>query len=320
MLKGAAMILVKPTRKAIARAVAALRADRLVAFPTETVYGLGARARSPRAVLRLYSAKGRPRFNPLIAHVASLAQARRLVRFDARAETLARSFWPGPLTLVLPRQAGAAVSRLAGAGLSTIGVRIPDHPVARTLLRLTGEPVVAPSANPSGRLSPTRAADVARTLGGRVSMVLDGGACRVGLESTVVDLSGPVARLLRPGGIAREAIEALIGPLAGAGATISAPGMLESHYAPRARLRLDAISAVAGEAYLGFGPLPRLPAGVPALTLSATRDQQEAARNLFAFLQTLDRPNVRLIAVAPIPAKGLGLAIRDRLARAAAPR
>ena len=320
MLKGAPMILVKPTRKAIARAVAALRSDRLVAFPTETVYGLGARARSPRAVLRLYSAKGRPRFNPLIAHVASLAQARRLVRFDARAETLARHFWPGPLTLVLPRQAGAAVSRLAGAGLSTIGVRIPDHPVARTLLRLTGEPVVAPSANPSGRLSPTRAADVARTLGGRVSMVLDGGSCRVGLESTVVDLSGPVARLLRPGGIAREAIEALIGPLAGAGATISAPGMLESHYAPRARLRLDAASAAAGEAYLGFGTLPRLPAGVPALTLSATRDPQEAARNLFAFLQTLDRPHIRLISVAPIPAKGLGLAIRDRLARAAAPR
>ncbi len=314
------MILVKPTRKAIARAAAALRADRLVAFPTETVYGLGARARSPRAILRLYSAKGRPRFNPLIAHVAGIAQARRLVRFDTRAETLARHFWPGPLTLVLPRQAGAAVSRLAGAGLSTIGVRVPDHPVAQMLLELAGEPVVAPSANPSGRLSPTRAADVARTLGGRVSMVLDGGACRVGLESTVVDLSTPVARLLRPGGIAREAIEALIGPLAGAGATINAPGMLASHYAPRARLRLDAASATAGEAYLGFGPLPRLPAGVPALTLSATRDAQEAARNLFAFLQTLDRPHVRLIAVAPIPAKGLGLAIRDRLARAAAPR
>ncbi|MBI3507308.1 MAG: threonylcarbamoyl-AMP synthase [Proteobacteria bacterium] len=314
------MIVVKPTRRAIGRAVAALRQDRLAAFPTETVYGLGARARSPRAILRLYSAKGRPRFNPLIAHVAELSQARRLVRFDARAELLARHFWPGPLTLVLPRQAGNAVSRLAGAGLATLAVRIPDHPVARALLRQFGEPVVAPSANPSGRLSPTRAADVARTLGGRVCLVLDGGPCRVGLESTVVDLSGPVARLLRPGGIAREAIEALIGPLAGAGNTISAPGMLESHYAPRARLRLDAPDATSGEAYLGFGPLPRLPADTPALTLSATRDLQEAARNLFAFLQTLDRPHVRLIAVAPIPATGLGLAIRDRLARAAAPR
>jgi L-threonylcarbamoyladenylate synthase len=216
------MTIAKPTHLAIRRAAAALLRDRLVAFPTETVYGLGARARSARAVLRLYAAKGRPRFNPLIAHVADLAQARRLVRFDARAEILARQFWPGPLTLVLPRQAGAAVSRLAGAGLATLGVRIPDHPVALALLRRIGEPVVAPSANPSGRLSPTRAGDVARTLGGRVACVLDGGACRVGLESTVVDLSGPVARMLRPGGIAREAIEALIGPLSGAGSTISA--------------------------------------------------------------------------------------------------
>jgi L-threonylcarbamoyladenylate synthase len=314
------MTIAKPTQLAIRRAAAALLRGRLVAFPTETVYGLGARARSARAVLRLYAAKGRPRFNPLIAHVAGLAQARRLVRFDARAEILARHFWPGPLTLVLPRQAGAAVSRLAGAGLGTLGVRIPDHPVALALLRRVGEPIVAPSANPSGRLSPTRAGDVARTLGGRVACVLDGGACRVGLESTVVDLSGPAARLLRPGGIAREAIEALIGPLAGAGAAINAPGMLASHYAPRARLRLDARTAAPGEAYLGYGPLPVLQAGVPALSLSATRDPQEAAHNLFSFLQTLDRAHVRTIAVAPIPSTGLGLAIRDRLARAAAPR
>lgn len=310
----------KPTHLAIRRAAAALLRDRLVAFPTETVYGLGARARSSRAVLRLYAAKGRPRFNPLIAHVADLSQARRLVRFDARAECLARHFWPGPLTLVLPRQAGASVSRLAGAGLSTLGVRIPDHPVALALLRRVGEPVVAPSANPSGRLSPTRASDVAQMLGSRVAVVLDGGACRVGLESTIVDLSTPRARLLRPGGIAREAIEALIGPLAGAGSEIRAPGMLGSHYAPRARLRLDARSAVDGEAYLGFGPLPELPESVPALTLSASRAPHEAARNLFAFLQTLDRPHIRTIAVAPVPSKGLGLAIRDRLARAAAPR
>jgi len=314
------MTIAKPTQLAIRRAAAALLRGRLVAFPTETVYGLGARARSARAVLRLYAAKGRPRFNPLIAHVAGLAQARRLVRFDARAEILARHFWPGPLTLVLPRQAGAAVSRLAGAGLATLGVRIPDHPVALALLRRVGEPVVAPSANPSGRLSPTRASDVARTLGGRVTCVLDGGACRIGLESTVVDLSGQAARLLRPGGIAREAIEALIGPLAGAGTAINAPGMLASHYAPRARLRLDARTAGPGEAYLGYGPLPVLPAGVPALSLSTSRDLHEAAHNLFRFLQTLDRAQVRTIAVAPIPSAGLGLAIRDRLARAAAPR
>lgn len=314
------MSVVKPTRRAIARAAALLRAGRLAAFPTETVYGLGALAGDPGAVLRLYAAKGRPRFNPLIAHVADIAAARKVVRFDARAEKLAAAFWPGPLTLVLPRQPGARVSRLAGAGLATQAVRIPDHPVALALLRAVGRPVVAPSANPSGRLSPTRAADVARGLGGRAGLVLDGGPCRVGLESTVVDLSGPQARLLRPGGIAPAAIETLIGRLAGAGRAIVAPGMLASHYAPRARLRLDATHAHPGEAFLGFGKLPALAPGTPALTLSATRDLDEAARNLFAYLQTLDRPHVRVIAVAPVPATGLGLAIRDRLARAAAPR
>jgi L-threonylcarbamoyladenylate synthase len=314
------MGVVKPTHRAVRRAASILRQGRLVAFPTETVYGLGARAASPLAVLRLYAAKGRPRFNPLIAHVADVAAARRIVRFDARAELLARHFWPGPLTIVLPRLPGARVARLATAGLPTLGVRIPDHPVAARLLRALGEPVVAPSANPSGRLSPTRASDVARTLGGRVSTVLDGGACRVGLESTIVDLSGPHAKLLRPGGIAREAIERLIGSLAGPGNAIVAPGMLASHYAPLARIRLDARDAGPGEAYLGFGPMPRLASDVPTLNLSPNGDPVEAARNLFAFLQTLDRPNVRTIAVAPIPASGLGLAIRDRLARAAAPR
>jgi L-threonylcarbamoyladenylate synthase len=252
--------------------------------------------------------------------VADVAAARRLVRFDERAEILARNFWPGPLTMVLPRLPGTAVSRLAGAGLPTLGVRVPDHPVARELLRQFGAPVVAPSANPSGRLSPTRAADVARTLGGRVSCVLDGGPCRVGLESTIVDLTAQPARLLRPGGIAAEAIEKLIGPLAGAGSTIVSPGMMASHYAPRARLRLAAYSAVRGEAYLGFGRMPTLPPDVPALNLSPSGDPGEAARNLFSFLQTLDRPHIHTIAVAPVPAAGLGAAILDRLARAAAPR
>jgi L-threonylcarbamoyladenylate synthase len=314
------MTIAKPTHRSLARAAALLARGRLVAFPTETVYGLGAAAGDARAVLRLYAAKGRPRFNPLIAHVANLAAARQLVRFDARAEKLARLFWPGPLTLVLPRLPGAAVCRIAGAGLDTLGIRIPDNPAAADLLRRFGRPVVAPSANRSGRLSPTDARAVRRSLGGRVDLVLDGGACRVGLESTIVDLSGARARLLRDGGIARAAIEAAIGPLAGAGSAIKAPGMLASHYAPRARIRLDAATAKPGEAYLGFGKLPKLPPGTPALTLSARRDPAEAAHNLFAFLQTLDRPQIATIAVAPIPAAGLGAAISDRLARAAAPR
>jgi len=314
------MGVLKPTRQAIRLSANALRRERLVAFPTETVYGLGALAESPRAVLRLYAAKGRPRFNPLIVHVAGAAAARRLVRFDARAELLARHFWPGPITMVLPRLPGAAVSRLAAAGLPTLGVRVPDHPVALALLRATGMPVVAPSANPSGRLSPTRAADVARTLGSRATVVLDGGPCRVGLESTIVDLSCQPARLLRPGGIAREAIEQIIGPLASPGSRIVAPGMLASHYAPRARLRLEARIATPGEAFLAFGRMPVLSAEIPALNLSPGEDLEEAARNLFAFLQALDRPHVRTIAVAPIPSTGLGAAIHDRLARAAAPR
>ncbi|MBI1244318.1 MAG: threonylcarbamoyl-AMP synthase [Alphaproteobacteria bacterium] len=314
------MGVVKPVKSSLRRAAAAIRQARLVAFPTETVYGLGALAGSPRAVLRLYAAKGRPRFNPLIAHVATAGEAHRLVRFDDRAELLARHFWPGPLTMVLPRLPGAAVSRIACAGLPTLGVRVPDHPVALALLRAAGRPIVAPSANPSGRLSPTRAGDVARTLGGRVTMVLDGGPCRVGLESTIVDLTCRPARLLRPGGIAREAIERLIGRLDAAGGAIIAPGMLESHYAPRARLRLRARSAEAGEAFLGFGQMPPLAPEIPALNLSPNGDLTEAAHNLFSFLQTLDRPHVRTIAVAPIPTFGVGLAIQDRLARAAAPR
>ncbi|MBL8697126.1 MAG: threonylcarbamoyl-AMP synthase [Alphaproteobacteria bacterium] len=317
-----------PSRARIAAAARALRAGRLVAFPTETVYGLGADATSDAAVAAIYAAKGRPRFNPLIVHVDTLAAAERLVVFDARARRLARRFWPGPLTLVLPRRARCPVSWLASAGLDCLAVRIPDHDVARALLRAAARPVVAPSANRSGRVSPTRAEHVARDLGRRVDTILDGGASRVGVESTVVDLTGPRAVLLRPGGADPGAIEAALGarlrrprgiatgPARGAP---RAPGQLASHYAPRAAVRLGVRHPRPGEAYLGFGPMPANFAG-PGATLSARRDLGEAAANLFAMLRALDRRRVTTIAVAPIPRRGLGLAINDRLARAAAPR
>lgn len=310
------MRVLRPTRSSIERAASALRAGRLVAFPTETVYGLGARADRPRAVAGIYAAKGRPRFNPLIAHVRDLPAARRIASFDARAELLARLFWPGPLTLVLPAR-GHGVCAAARAGLDSVGVRIPAHPVARALLRRVGLPVAAPSANPSGKLSPTTARDVAHGLGARADLVLDGGPCEVGLESTIVDLTGPQARLLRPGGVPVEAIAAAIGDLAAPDGTIKAPGMLASHYAPRAALRLNASAPERGEAYLGFGGMPQ---GADGLDLSPSGDFAEAARNLFAHLRALDRQGAARIAVAPIPERGLGRAISDRLARAAAPR
>jgi L-threonylcarbamoyladenylate synthase len=311
---------------AIARAAAALRAGRLVAFPTETVYGLGADATSDAAVAAVYAAKGRPRFNPLIVHVVDLRAAERLVRLDARARTLAGRFWPGPLTLVLKRRADCPVSWLASAGLDTIAIRVPDHPDARALLRAAGVPVVAPSANRSGRISPTRAEHVARDLGKRVALVLDGGACRIGVESTVVDLAGKTPALLRPGGIDAAAIEAAIGarlkrprkaPTTGA---LRSPGQLASHYAPRAEVRLGATRPIAGEAYLAFGMPKDMEPTRDRLDLSPRRDLAEAAANLFAMLRALDRKGVRRIAVAPIPRRGLGLAINDRLERAAAPR
>jgi L-threonylcarbamoyladenylate synthase len=311
----------RPTRRAIIRAAHLLRAGRLVAFPTETVYGLGADATSDRAVAGIYAAKRRPRHNPLIIHVASLAEARRFARFDARAEALARAFWPGPLTLVLGRRAGAPLSRLVGAGLRTVAIRVPDDRVALDLLRRAGRPLAAPSANCSGRVSPTRAAHVRLSLGGRVSMILDGGPCRVGVESTVLDVSGPQARLLRPGGVPLEALEALIGPIEFDSATAgearpASPGRMLSHYAPQRPVRPGATEPRAGEAYLAFGRTNQ-----PAtLNLSTTGNLAEAAANLFAMLQALDRPEFSAIAVAPIPQRGLGRAINDRLKRAAAPR
>jgi len=307
----------------IERAAQALRAGRLVAFPTETVYGLGAIATDDRAVARIFAAKGRPRFNPLIVHVAEPAAARALVCWSELAEHLAARFWPGALTLVLPRAAGCPLSLLVSAGAATVGLRLPAHPVARALLEATALPLAAPSANPAGGVSPTTAEHVAEGLGDRVEVILDGGRCPIGIESTVLDLSEGEPRLLRPGGVTRSALEAEIGPLAlgpaTAGRARRAPGQLESHYAPARPLRLEAGTVAPDEALLAFGPRP--PEGAAAmLNLSAKSDLEEAAANLFAMLRRLDRPDVRAIAVMPIPAGGLGEAIRDRLRRAAAPR
>ena len=295
-------------------AAAALHAGQLVILPTETVYGLAADAADPRAVAAVYEAKGRPSFNPLIAHVADLATARRLARFDDRAERLAQAFWPGPLTLVLPVADASAVCDLARAGLDTVAVRAPAHPLARRLLAAFGGPVVAPSANRSGRPSPTTFADALEETGVAAGAALDGGPCAVGLESTVVALLDE-AQLLRPGAVTRAEIEALIGPLAEAEADARrSPGRLARHYAPKAPVRLDAEAPAPGEAYLAFGPGP---AGAGIWNLSPAGDLREAAANLFAYLREADRTDPAGIAVAPVPQAGLGEAINDRLKRAA---
>ena len=298
---------------AIARAADILRAGGLVAMPTETVYGLAADASNPQAVARLYSAKGRPRFNPLIAHVSGFQEAARHGQASGLAERLAVAFWPGPLTLVMPARADCGVCDLARAGLETVALRAPAHPAAQSLLAAFGGPLVAPSANPSETLSPTTAAHVVEGMGEAIDLILDGGPCRVGVESTVVAVRGEGATLLRPGGLSRAEIEAVSGPLADAkpGETGS-PGMLRRHYAPNARLRLNASAPEAGEEYLGFGP------GAPdgALNLSPEGDLAEAAANLFSCLRRLDR-ETGAIAVAPVPGTGLGEAINDRLRRAA---
>jgi L-threonylcarbamoyladenylate synthase len=305
---------------AIARAAALLRAGRLVAFPTETVYGLGGDATNDRAVAAIFAAKSRPRFNPLIVHVRDLAEGEALVVFNMRARHAAARFWPGPLTLVLPRQPGAGVSLLASAGLDTVAVRAPAHPVAQALLREAGRPIAAPSANRSGRVSPTEAAHVAEDLGDDVAMILDDGPTPVGLESTVLDLSGEAPALLRPGAVAFEALTELLGPIAPPGSALpKSPGMLPSHYAPRLPVRVAATDARPGEALLAFGP--NAPPGfAEVLWLSRSGDLAETAANLFAMLRRLDRPSFTGIAVMPIPEHGLGRAINDRLRRAAAPR
>jgi L-threonylcarbamoyladenylate synthase len=305
----------------IERAARLLQAGELVAFPTETVYGLGADATNDRAVARIFEAKGRPRFNPLIVHVPGLAEAEALAVFDERARQLARRFWPGPLTLVLPRRVDSGVSLLASAGLETVALRAPAHPVAQALLRRAGRPLAAPSANRSGRVSPTTALHVAGDLGGDVALILDGGSCAIGVESTVLDLTG-AATLLRPGGVPLESLSEAVGAIAvpAASATvIRSPGQLAAHYAPGLPVRLDAREARSGEALLAFGS--QVPRGfAEVLSLSETGDLAEAAANLFAMLRRLDRPEFSGIAVMPIPEEGLGRAINDRLRRAAAPR
>ena len=303
----------------IAEAAARLRAGGLVAFPTETVYGLGADATSPQAVSRIYAAKGRPRFNPLIAHVASPTRAFAEGRFSDEARCLAKRFWPGPLTMVVPRAPAGTVCDLACAGLDSVGLRVPAHPTALALLAAVGRPVAAPSANTSGRLSPTAADDVRADLGARVDLVLEGGRCAVGIESTIVAcLDDGAVGVLRPGGLAAELIEAAIGrPLDRLGDAVRAPGMLASHYAPNARLRLETLTVDEDELALDFAGQFR---GLAALDLSAAGDLREAAANLYAYLRTLDARRPATIAVAPIPSAGLGAAITDRLRRAAAPR
>ncbi|HEX7389283.1 MAG TPA: L-threonylcarbamoyladenylate synthase [Acidiphilium sp.] len=310
----------------IARAAALLGDGRLVAFATETVYGLGADATNGEAVAAIYAAKGRPRFNPLICHYPDADAAFADTLADARARLLAEKFWPGPLTLVLPRREPSRISGLASAGLPSLAVRVPGHARARTLLAAVGRPIAAPSANRSGRISPTRASHVLAGLDGRIAAVLDSGPASVGLESTILDLTGEVAVLLRPGGTPVEALEAAIGPVqrrkADVAPTIKAPGMMASHYAPRLPLRLDAAAPGPGEAWLGFGP-GRIDAEI-AFNLSQNGKLAEAAANLFEALHRLDAEAIGHgltgIAAAPVPRHGLGLAINDRLARAAAPR
>jgi len=310
---------------AVAAAARALAEGALVAFPTETVYGLGADATNPQAVARLYQAKGRPAFNPLISHLGDLAAARRIGRFDATALALADAFWPGPLTLVLPKTADCAVAELATAGLETIAIRIPSHPIARAILRAFGGPVVAPSANLSGHVSPTTSAHVQNDLDGRIDLIVDGGPVAVGVESTIVGCFGE-PMLLRPGGLLREAIERVLGralvqspaDAESDSAQPLAPGMLASHYAPRTRVRLNADHVEAGEALLAFGtPARGAESAAAVMNLSPRGDLNEAAANLFGYLRALDAKLARTIAVMPVPSEGLGEAINDRLRRAA---
>ncbi len=312
-MKKAETRLLSSSPEDIDNAAALLANGQLVAFPTETVYGLGADARNGEAVARIFEAKGRPSFNPLIVHVADIAAARKLVKWSDKAEALARAFWPGPLSLVLPLAPEHGLSSLVTAGLDTVAIRVPAHPVARALLSSFGGPVAAPSANPSGRISPTTARHVFAGLSDRVDAVVDAGRCEVGLESTIVAPGHPT-RLLRAGGVPSEKIEAVLGePMAEAGEGINAPGQLVSHYAPSASVRLNADKPEPGEVLLGFGPMEA------DVNLSETGDLTEAAASLFDALHQLDATG-KPIAVAPIPEIGLGRAINDRLRRAAAPR
>lgn len=325
-------LIVQATPEAIAQAAERLRAGGLVALPTETVYGLGADATNDRAVAAIFEAKGRPTFNPVIVHVATRAQAEEIVDFDIRARLLAELFWPGPLTMILPRKEGSAVSLLCSAGLPTVAVRCPSHPVARQLITALGRPIAAPSANASGTLSPTTPQHVAQSLGEKAGMILAGGKAAVGLESTVVDLSGAVPVMLRPGGVTLDELQMHLGEvqveLEAVNDKPKSPGQLLRHYAPRTALRLHAVDVREGEALLAFGSLKfmgmqgggfakqKLPDGW-LMNLSETGDLNEAAANVFAMLHALDDCGAKTIAVMNIPDTGLGLAINDRLKRAA---
>ena len=308
------------TADAITDAATALREGRLVAFPTETVYGLGADATNARAVAAIFEAKGRPRFNPLISHVADAEDAARFAVLGTEAQALAATFWPGALTLVLNKRVACPIADLVTAGLETVALRVPSHPVARAVIRAAGRPIAAPSANLSGHVSPTTAAHVDADLGDKVALILDDGPCAIGLESTVVDVSGHEPTLLRAGGVTREAIEAVLGARLALHTDNtdrpSSPGQLASHYAPRAAVRLNATGAEPGEALLAFGPTVPVHSG-PSINLSPSGDPVEAATNLFAALRRLDTSGATTIAVMPIPEGGLGEAINDRLRRAA---
>ena len=312
------MPIVAATKESIARAAEALARGEIVAFPTETVYGLGANALDASAVAKVFAVKARPRFNPLIVHVLGIEQAGTYAEVGETARKLIDAFWPGPLTLVLPRQRNCMIADLVSAGLDTIALRAPSHPVARALLDAARLPIAAPSANRSGRISPTTAEHVEAELGRLPAMILDGGACRLGLESTVLGIDGEQVTLLRLGALPREEIETVLGralarPVPG---RVTSPGQLATHYAPLTPLRLDAQSAKSGEALLAFGPHAPDSSG-PIINLSPRGDLVEAAANFFAALRTLDAAGVERIAVMPIPAHGLGEAINDRLKRAA---
>ncbi len=315
-----------PGPAAYAEASDVLAVGQLVAMPTETVYGLAGDAGNDAAVAAIFAAKGRPSFNPLIVHVADAGAAEALVHIDDRAARAMEMWWPGPLTLVLPRRADAPLSLLVSAGLDTVAVRSPAHPVARALIKASGRPLAAPSANVSGHVSPTTPMHVVEEFpdggGARLKLILAGGRCAIGVESTVLDLTGEQPLLLRPGSVTHEELESVLGPvdLATAADGVRAPGMMTSHYAPGLPVRLDATNVGEDEALLAFGPDQFLRGGAVRLNLSNNGDLTEAASNLFAMLRALDRPGLSGIAVMPVPDKGLGVAINDRLRRAAAPR
>lgn len=314
-------MIMAPTPQGIAEACRLLREGQVVGMPTETVYGLAADATQDHAVARIFAVKNRPTFNPLIIHVVSAQEAMPLVEISLKAQALMEIFWPGPLTLVLNRKSDCPVSWLAGGGLDTLAVRCPAHPIAGRLIRAYGRPLAAPSANRSMKISPTSAEDVRESLGDQVPLIIDGGRCEVGLESTILDLSGEAPVLLRPGSILIEALEAIIGTVyqlkkVNFGASsVKAPGMMRRHYAPHRPLRLNAMERRPGEALLGFGASGSLPV---ILNLSETGNLTEAAANLFQMMRQLDKDCYTGIAVMPIPFTGLGVAINDRLQRAAA--